>query len=188
MQKKNWLFRYLKPKQSHFKAAKRILKYLKGTSSVALWYPSHSPIHLIGYSDSDFAGWKLDRKSTTGTCHLLGSNLISWNSKKQPCVALSTVEAEYIAARSCCAQILWLKLILPVDRNAGNCLVKGSTCAPLLTSVPLRDPPQEPAKQQSGAAAADRTPTLKSVTESPNTKRTRTVQILSHSKLYNSQA
>ena len=69
-----------------------------------------------------------------------------------------------------------------------NCLVKGSTCAPLHTSVPLRDPPQEPAKKQSGAAAADRTPTPKSVTESPNTKRTRTVQILSHSKLYNSQA
>ena len=58
-------------------------------------------------------------------------------------------------------------MILPVDRNAGNCLVKGSTCAPLLTFVPLRDLPQEPAKKQSGAAAADRTPTLKSVTEPP---------------------
>ena len=80
------------------------------------------------------------------------------------------------------------KVILPVDRNAGNCLVKGSTCAPLLTSVPLRDPPQEPVKKQSGAAAADRTPTPKSVTVSPNTKRTRTVQIFSHSQLYNSQA
>ena len=72
-------------------------------------------------------------------------------------------------------------MILPVDRNAGNCLVKRSTCAPLLTFVPLRDPPQEPAKKQSGVAAADRTPTLKSVTVSPNTKRKRTVQILSHS-------
>ena len=96
-------------KESHFKAAKRILKYLKGTSTVGLWYPSHSPIHLIGYSDSDFAGCKLDRKSTSGTCHLLGSSLISWHSKKQACVALSTAEAEYIAAGSCCAQILWLK-------------------------------------------------------------------------------
>ena len=97
------------PKESHFKAAKRILKYLKGTSTVGLWYPSHSPIHLIGYSDSDFAGCKLDRKSTSGTCHLLGSSLISWHSKKQICVALSTTEAEYIAVGSCCAQILWLK-------------------------------------------------------------------------------
>jgi len=94
------------PKESHFKAAKRILEYLKGTTNVGLWYPSHSPIHLIGYSDSDFAGCKLDRKSTSGTCHLLGSSLISWHSKKQACVALSTAEVEYIAAGSCCAQIL----------------------------------------------------------------------------------
>ena len=80
-----------------------------GITSVGLWYPSHSPIHLIGYSDFDFAGCKLDRKSTSGTCHLLGSSLISWHSKKQACVALSTAEAEYIVVGSCCAQILWLK-------------------------------------------------------------------------------
>ena len=97
------------PKESHLKAAKRILKYLKGTTNVGLWYPSHCPIHLIGYSDSDFAGCKLDRKSTSATCHLLGSSLISWHSKKQACVALSTAEVEYIAAGSCCSQILWLK-------------------------------------------------------------------------------
>ena len=97
------------PKESHFKAAKRILKYLKGITNVGLCYPSHSPIHLIGYSDSDFAGCKLDGKSTSVTCHLLGSSLISWHSKKQACVALSTSEAEYIVARSCYAQILWLK-------------------------------------------------------------------------------
>ena len=75
------------------------------------------------------------------------------------------------------------QLILPVDRSVGACLVTGSTCAPLQTSVPLQDRPREPAKEQSGAAAADRTPTPKSVAESPNTKRTRTVQILSHSVL-----
>ena len=63
----------------------------------------------MGNSDSYFAGCKLDRKSTNGTCHLLGSSLISWHSKKQTCVALSTVEAEYIVAGSCYAQILWLK-------------------------------------------------------------------------------
>jgi len=97
------------PKESHFKVAKRILKYIKGTTNVGLWYPSHSLIHLIGCSDFDFAGCELDRKSTSGTCHLLGSSLISWHSKKQACVALSTAEAEYIVARSCCAQILWLK-------------------------------------------------------------------------------
>jgi len=98
-----------KSKESHSKAAKRILKYLKGATNVGLWYPSHSPIHLNGYSNSDFAGCKLDRKNTSGTCHLLGSSLISWHSKKQACVALSTAEAEYIAAESCCAQIFRLK-------------------------------------------------------------------------------
>jgi len=94
------------PKESHFKDAKRILKYLKDTTTVGLWYPSHSLIHLVGYSDSDFAGCKLDRKNTSGTCDLLGSSLISWHSKKQACVALSSGEAECIAAGSCCAQIL----------------------------------------------------------------------------------
>jgi len=76
---------------------------------VGLWYPSRSPIHLVGYSDSDFAGCKLDRKSTSGTCHLLGSSLISCHSKKQGCMALSTAEAEYIVVGGCCAQILWIK-------------------------------------------------------------------------------
>ena len=95
------------PKESHLKATKRILKYLKGTTSMGLWYPSHSLIHLVGYSD--FAGCKLDRKSTSGIFHLLGSSLISSHSKNQACVALSTTEAEYIAARSCCTQILWFK-------------------------------------------------------------------------------
>jgi len=76
---------------------------------VGLWYPSYSLILLVGYSDFDFAGCKLDRKSTSGTCHLLRSSLISWHSKKQVCVALSTAEVEYIAAGKCCAQILWIK-------------------------------------------------------------------------------
>ena len=64
---------------------------------------------MEGYNDSDFGGCKLDRKSTGGTCHLLGSSLVSWHSKKQACVALSTTKAEYIAVGSCCAQSLWIK-------------------------------------------------------------------------------
>ena len=97
------------PKESHLKAAKRISKYIKGQTSVGLWYPSHSRIHLVGYFNSDFAECKLDRKSTSGTCHLLGSSLISWKSKRQACVAVSTAEAENKAAGSCCAQIMWIK-------------------------------------------------------------------------------
>jgi len=97
------------PKESHFTAAKRIMKYLQGTINVRLWYPADVSLNLVGYSDSDFAGCKIDKKSTSGTCHLLGSSLVSWHSKKQACVALSTAEAEYIAAGSCCAQTLWMK-------------------------------------------------------------------------------
>ena len=63
----------------------------------------------IGYSDTDLAGCKLDRKSTSGTCQFLGHSLVSWFSKKQNSVALSTGEAKYVASGSCCAQILWMK-------------------------------------------------------------------------------
>jgi len=91
------------PKESHFNAAKRILKYLQGTKDVGLWYPGNVSLSLTSYSDSDFASCKIDRKSTSDTCHLLGSSLISWQCKKQACVALSTAEAKYIAVGSCCA-------------------------------------------------------------------------------------
>ena len=97
------------PKESHLNAVKRILRYLNGTQTIGLWYSKDSQINLLGYSDADFAGCKLDRKSTSGTCQFLGVNLISWFSKKQNSVALSTAEAEYIAVGSCCAQILWIK-------------------------------------------------------------------------------
>jgi len=62
---------------SFYKVVKRILKYLKGIADVGLWYPSEVSLYLVGYSNSDFAGCKLDRKSTSGTCHRLGSSLIS---------------------------------------------------------------------------------------------------------------
>ena len=64
---------------------------------------------LTCYSDADFSGYKVYRKSTSGTCHFLGHSLVSWFSKKQNSVALLTTEAEYIAAGSCCAQALWMK-------------------------------------------------------------------------------
>jgi transposase InsO family protein len=97
------------PKESHLSAVKRIMRYLIGTQNMGLWYPKGTDCTLVGYSDSDFAGCKMDRKSTSGTCHLLGNSLVSWHSKKQASVALSTAEAEYVAAGSCCAQIIWMK-------------------------------------------------------------------------------
>ncbi|XP_050920088.1 secreted RxLR effector protein 161-like [Lathyrus oleraceus] len=97
------------PKESHLTVVKRIMKYLKGTTNVGLWYPNGSICNLIGYSDADYAGCKTDRKRTSGTWHILGNALVSWACKKQACVALSMAEAEYIAAGSCYAQIIWLK-------------------------------------------------------------------------------
>ena len=86
------------PKESHLSAIKRILRYLKHTPSMSLWYPKGASFTLLGYSDSDFAGCRVDRKSTSGGCHLLGRSLVSWSSKKQNSVALSIAEAEYITA------------------------------------------------------------------------------------------
>ncbi|MBE2321147.1 hypothetical protein DVA67_034775, partial [Solirubrobacter sp. CPCC 204708] len=97
------------PMESHLLAVKRIFKYLIGTYDLGLFYPKHVPFIIVSYSDADFAGCKTDRKSTSGTCHFLGHALVSWFSKKQTSVSLSTTEAEYIAAGSCCAQILYMK-------------------------------------------------------------------------------
>ncbi|RVW94187.1 Retrovirus-related Pol polyprotein from transposon RE1 [Vitis vinifera] len=84
------------PKESHLSARKRILRYLKGTIDIGLWYPKGDNFELIGFSDVDFTGCKVERKSTSGTCHFLGHSLVSWYSKKQNSVALSTAKAEYI--------------------------------------------------------------------------------------------
>ena len=100
------------PRESHLKATKRILRYLKHTQDVGLWYPKGSSFELIGYSDSNYAGCKVERKSTSGTCQLLGRSLVSWSSKKQNSVTISTAEAEYISAGSCCAQLLWMRSTL----------------------------------------------------------------------------
>jgi hypothetical protein len=100
------------PKKAHLRVVKRILRYLRHTPSVGLWYPKGDTFDLIGYSDLDYAGCKIDRKSTSGGCHLLGRSLVSWTSKKQNSVALSTAEAEYIAAGACCTQILYMKQTL----------------------------------------------------------------------------
>jgi hypothetical protein len=100
------------PKDCHLVAIKRILRYLVHTQNLGLWYPKGSLFDLLGYSDSDYVGCKVDRKNTTGTCQFLGRSLVSWSSKKQNCVALSTAEAEYIAVGACCAQLLWMKQTL----------------------------------------------------------------------------
>ncbi|GJQ93314.1 putative ribonuclease H-like domain-containing protein [Tanacetum coccineum] len=97
------------PKECHLHAVKRIFRYLKGQPLLGLWYPKESPFDLVAYSDSDYDGDNQDRKSTTRGCQFLGRRLISWQCKKQTIVATSTTKAEYVAAASCCGQVLWIQ-------------------------------------------------------------------------------
>nr|GEU59803.1 hypothetical protein [Tanacetum cinerariifolium] len=94
------------PKECHLHAVKRIFRYLKGHPKLWLWYPKESPFDLVAYSDSDYGGATQDRKSTTRGSQFLGKRLISWQCKKQTIVATSTTKAEYVAAASCCGQVL----------------------------------------------------------------------------------
>ncbi|WOG92362.1 hypothetical protein DCAR_0311626 [Daucus carota subsp. sativus] len=105
--------RYMeKPKQDHFMAAKRILRYIKGTLNHGLFYTHSQDSKLVGYSDSDYGGDLDDGKSTSGYAFHIGSAIFSWSSKKQQTVALSTCEAEYIAAAGAACQAIWLSYIL----------------------------------------------------------------------------
>ncbi|GKB81142.1 putative ribonuclease H-like domain-containing protein, partial [Tanacetum coccineum] len=97
------------PKVSHLYVVKRIFRYLKGKPKLGLWYPKDSPFNLEAYTDSDYAGASLDRKSTTGGYQFLGSRLISWQCKKKTIVANSTTEAEYVVASNCCGHVLWIQ-------------------------------------------------------------------------------
>ncbi|GAV75189.1 hypothetical protein CFOL_v3_18668 [Cephalotus follicularis] len=92
------------PKESHLITVKRIFRHLAYTPLLGLFYSNDSLFNA--FSDADYGGCKLDRKSTSGTCQFLGNSLVSWFSKKQNRVALSTTEAEYVAAESCCAQVV----------------------------------------------------------------------------------
>ncbi|GJZ76533.1 putative ribonuclease H-like domain-containing protein [Tanacetum coccineum] len=94
------------PKASHLNAVKRIFRYLKHQPKLGLWYPRDSPFELEAFSDSDYGGASLDRKSTTGGCQFLGRRLISWQCKKQTIMANSTTEAEYVVAANYCGQKL----------------------------------------------------------------------------------
>ncbi|WVZ97661.1 hypothetical protein U9M48_043175 [Paspalum notatum var. saurae] len=91
------------PRTSHRQEVKCIIRYLKFTPELGLCYSSGSSLSLRGFLDADHAGCRIDRKSTFGTCQFLGTSLVSWSSRKQASVALSTTEAEYL---------LWMKATL----------------------------------------------------------------------------
>lgn len=100
------------PTEAHLTAVKRILRYLKGSLDITLKYKNSENETLIGYSDADFADDLDDRHSTSGNLFLMSSGPISWVSKKQPIVTLSTTEAEYVALSTATQKAVWIRKLL----------------------------------------------------------------------------
>jgi hypothetical protein len=105
----NTLSQFLvEPRHVHLVAAKHVMRYLKGTIDCGIGYDVDHDFTLSGYTDVDWAGSISDRKNTSGCCFSLGSTMISWQSRKQSSIALSTLEAEYIAACSANCEAIWI--------------------------------------------------------------------------------
>jgi hypothetical protein len=100
------------PKESHLTAIKCIIKYVNAAVNYGICFSRETNLVLEGYSDADWAGNADDRKSTSGGCFYVGTNLVAWMSRKQASISLSIAKAEYIAAESCCTQLLWMKKLL----------------------------------------------------------------------------
>ncbi|KAG7578970.1 hypothetical protein ISN45_Aa03g031380 [Arabidopsis thaliana x Arabidopsis arenosa] len=100
------------PTLHHWNMVTRILKYLKGAPGQGIWMGCNKNTELVGYCDADYAGDTKDRRSTTGYCTFIGGNLVTWRSKKQKVVSLSSAEAEYRAMRKLTTELMWLKALL----------------------------------------------------------------------------
>jgi hypothetical protein len=113
------------PGPQHWAAVKQILRYVRGTLNYGCSYTkqSTSPV-LVGYSDSDLAGDIDDRKSTSGVVFFLGGSIVTWTSQKQKIVALSSCEAEYIAASTAACQATWLSKLLGEIQGREPSIVK----------------------------------------------------------------
>ena len=99
-------------KHIHLIAAKHVLRYVRGTITYGLRYTSSSGVLLSGYSDSDWTGITVDRKSTSGYCFNMGSAMISWSNRKQGSISQSTAKAKYIAASDACKEAVWIRKLI----------------------------------------------------------------------------
>ncbi|WOG83188.1 hypothetical protein DCAR_0102362 [Daucus carota subsp. sativus] len=128
------------PRTAHMEAARRVLRYLKHTKTHGLFFPSQNTLEFKGYSDSDWAGDVIDRRSVGGYCFLLGSATISWRAKKQSLTSRSSAEAEYRALADASCEVMWLKQLLgelTVPVNGPTTLFCDSKAAVDLTANPV---------------------------------------------------
>eukprot|EP00253_Pinus_taeda_P031469 PITA_31469 len=102
----------VKPTKLFWKAGKHVLHYLRGTSGYGLWYKQEDEVKLCDFTDADWAGSPTDRKSTSGGIFNIRSTTISWYSRKQRSVALSSTEAKYMAASLAACEAIWMRKIL----------------------------------------------------------------------------
>ena len=109
-----------KPTTDNWNAVKRVMRYLSGTTKLGILYSNECTNGLIGYSDADWGGDINDRKSTSGYIFKLNGGAVSWRSKKQSCIALSTAEAEYIALSAAAQESLWLNQLVSELTNSEN--------------------------------------------------------------------
>jgi hypothetical protein len=100
------------PSLEHWIAVKRIFQYLQGTLDFKLRFGGSPPQDLVGYCDADWAGDLQDRRSTTWFVFIMGGGAISWSSKQQPTIALSTTEAEYMASTQATKEAIWMTKLM----------------------------------------------------------------------------
>lgn len=129
------------PRESHWLVVKRILRYIRGTTELGVFYKKgENKMELMAYTDSDYAGDLDGRRSTAGYVFMMASGAISWASKKQSVVALSTTEAEYIAAALCACQCVWLRRVLEklgFEEKTGTVIMCDNSSAIQLSKNPV---------------------------------------------------
>jgi hypothetical protein len=140
----NTLSQFLvEPRHVHLVATKHVMRYLKGTLDCGLSYDGDHDFTLSGYTDSDWAGSVSDRKSTSGCCFSLGSAMISWQSRKQSSISLSTAEAEYIVACSASCEAIWLRKLLTglfdLEMEATMILCDNQSCIKMTENLVFHD-------------------------------------------------